>query len=617
VLGFKQTWFEGRDRTWEILLHRPLSRIRVFAAKSAAGVTLYSGAFLLPFAGAVVVTALAPFPAPYCIEYALPGFIDWFGGIAWYFAGMTLGLRAARRHWWRLLLLTIPATASLGTFAFEMTTWQVLLAYALSIAWMAICAWGGMKALGNERIPSRVARVCAALALCWAVIVAYGWFSSTLHLVPSEAKSSSRTEPNDQVFLKTDGGFAMVDWHGREFDFFGRTLEKREVHAIDPRWAPAYEVASTRYFSSLPGVVALRNSRQLVDELPWVRDESGQSIGAWYYLHHREEFQLFGPNGIRLTTVRVGPAMAECHDQPTQVRWGDARLTGLPQGLFDFDPATGSLHCLFAPEPGESLIAFGSFRSNRRKPQTDTREDDEAPGDHLVVTDRRVVVNLQHGSNAIYTFLAPLRFVGAELARHPDGRLLVWTIPQRAGVSGRLLEFGRDGSIERDREIPGSVRGLAHAQYHADYLPYAAALVPPVFVGAVAFLGTTTFQGDGSSSEIRHVTSRLVCRVLLVSGAGVWFGALGILMLMVWVGYTLREGKSWLGVAALAGPPAWLLFVCLDPCQRGQPCGRCHRRFSLVRTACTHCGTPMARPSLDGTEIFDSSSPPLTTETTP
>lgn len=617
MLGFKQTWFEGRDRTWELLFHRPLSRFRVFAAKSSAGLALYTSAFVLPLAGAVAVTALAPYPAPYCIEYALPGFTDWFGGIAWYFAGMALGLRAARRHWWRLLLLIIPATASLGTFAFEVSLWQAFLAYALAIAWMAICAWGGFRALGDERIPSRAARVCAALAMCWAVIVAYGWLSTALHLVPSEARSYSRTEPNDQVFLKTDGGFAMVDWQGREFDFFGRTLAERKVDARHRHWAPEYEVTNAYSYGILPRATQLRNTGGLVDEQPRISDERGRSVGFWFYVHRSEEFQLFRPDGVRLATVGVRRVLSECRDQPAQTRWHDARLVVLPQGAFDFEPYTGSLRCLFAPEPSETLLAHGALQSNRSKKQDYSSKDEEPPGDRLVVTDRRVIVNLPNASNAIYTFRAPLRSVDAEVARHPDGRLLVWTIPQRAGISGHLIEFRGDGSIERDREIPGSVRGLAHAEYRADCLPKAGVLLPPALVGAITVLGTTSFQGDGSTSEIRRVSSDLTIRMLLVSAASVWFGVFGILLLMVWVGYTLREGISWLAVAVLTGPPAWLLFVCLDPYQHGQRCARCQRRFILTRAACTHCGAPIARPATDGTEIFDSCSPTLTTETTP
>ena len=103
LLGWLQIRAEKHGDLWAFLIHRPITRTRIFAAKLLAGLCLYSLAAGLPML-ALVILVWTPGHVATPFEWAmvLPCVTLFLCGILCYFAGMLTGLRQARRPFGRL-----------------------------------------------------------------------------------------------------------------------------------------------------------------------------------------------------------------------------------------------------------------------------------------------------------------------------------------------------------------------------------------------------------------------------------------------------------------------------------------------------------------------------------
>src|SRR5690349_13346292 len=82
ALGFLQVFSEGHGDKRSLLLHRPLSRSRIFLAKALAGVGLYLLALGIPFVCLEAWLATpGHMPAPYHWRTGLPWLADLISGL--------------------------------------------------------------------------------------------------------------------------------------------------------------------------------------------------------------------------------------------------------------------------------------------------------------------------------------------------------------------------------------------------------------------------------------------------------------------------------------------------------------------------------------------------------
>jgi hypothetical protein len=101
------------------LLHRPMSRSRIFLGKVLAGVSLYLLALGICFACAVGLAATSGHvAAPFSWPMVLPLLADIFAGLVYYFAGMLTAQREAR--WYGSRCLGLGAA-----FGCSMVVWTV------------------------------------------------------------------------------------------------------------------------------------------------------------------------------------------------------------------------------------------------------------------------------------------------------------------------------------------------------------------------------------------------------------------------------------------------------------------------------------------------------------
>ena len=112
ALGIRQTAWELGQGTYFFLLHRPISRSRIFALKLLIGAALamtFSAAFILIYAW----WAMTPGHVAAPIEWSMtqPAWIRWIGVLPLYIGAFLSGIRPGRWFGTRL----VPLVAGIGT----------------------------------------------------------------------------------------------------------------------------------------------------------------------------------------------------------------------------------------------------------------------------------------------------------------------------------------------------------------------------------------------------------------------------------------------------------------------------------------------------------------------
>jgi hypothetical protein len=172
-LGWLQARNEAHPDLWAFLVQRPVTRTEIFRAKTAAGLCLYFfGAGLPLIVFLVVVVWPGHIAAPFEWAMALPLFSIFLTGPAYYFAGMSAGLRRARWYASRSLGLALAIPASLGVFNLN-GFWQALIVTAIAVVILAAAVWGCYQSGGHYRgqpAAGRLGLIAAMAAGCGVVL---------------------------------------------------------------------------------------------------------------------------------------------------------------------------------------------------------------------------------------------------------------------------------------------------------------------------------------------------------------------------------------------------------------------------------------------------------------
>jgi hypothetical protein len=134
LLGIKQTWWDDLRGTYYYLLHRPISRSRLFLTKIAVGVAIVQSI------GAAIILIYAAWAAtpgthasPFFWAMTLPAWQAWLAMPVVYLGGVLCGLRPARWYASRLL----PLVACIGVAALLAVLpymWTTLAGTAIALA---------------------------------------------------------------------------------------------------------------------------------------------------------------------------------------------------------------------------------------------------------------------------------------------------------------------------------------------------------------------------------------------------------------------------------------------------------------------------------------------------
>ncbi|HKB39406.1 MAG TPA: hypothetical protein VKD72_23415, partial [Gemmataceae bacterium] len=163
ALGFLQVYFESQGDKRSLLLHRPISRSRIFLSKAIAGVGLYLLALGIPFACVVGLSATpGHLPQPFSWPMALPLAADVLTGLVYYFAGMLTAQREARWYGSRCLGLAAGLCCSYLVWLLP-EFWHALLAVVTLGGVVAVAAWGSFMTGGAYAPQPRLAKIALAV----------------------------------------------------------------------------------------------------------------------------------------------------------------------------------------------------------------------------------------------------------------------------------------------------------------------------------------------------------------------------------------------------------------------------------------------------------------------
>lgn len=188
ALGWLQIHHERPRDLWAFLVHRPISRTRIFFAKVVAGLLLYAVSIGLPMLGYIIwVQIPGHVGAPFEWAMVLPDWGCFLLGIVWYFAAMLTSLSRARWYASRGLGLAaaFPLHAAVLSLPGLAIYCQFHVALLLQATLLATAVWGSIHAEGSCRGQPVAAKAALATVLACGsttlIILAIMFLSSVLH----------------------------------------------------------------------------------------------------------------------------------------------------------------------------------------------------------------------------------------------------------------------------------------------------------------------------------------------------------------------------------------------------------------------------------------------------
>jgi hypothetical protein len=630
ALGFLQVLFEARGDQRALLLHRPVSRSRIFLAKVIAGAGVYLLAQGIPFVFVQLWMATpGHMAAPYHSRAALPWLADILGGLVYYFAGMLTAQREARWYGSRGLglasaLLCTALVWSLPQF------WQALLTVGLFGTMLGLAAWGSFLAGGTYAPQPRAARVALAGTLLAGLFVV----SFVAKLAAGQWYHSGRVEY--EYRLDRQGRVLLIPWkegvgpiepatdlegevppdlRGRRVD--RNLLEEIQAPVVSMGWAThrSYRNPGRLY------VEFENDSKPGREEWFYVPDQ-GRLLGYDGLFH--QFLGSFGPDGFAPAGQAPGERFAgELRYLTRMWRAIPPPYLTFPGGVYDVDFARRTVRALFTPAEGETVLWATPWRDLREKATL-----------AIVNTDRSVHILTEAGEPVVSVPLVHdaggrrLRSVG----RLQDPERFVFRYgptqfvpPEEFGtVSDFLLEYdgaGREIARQTLPRLPAVEPSAAEALFGLG--------TPPT--EAVTLIGTSwALRREARATGCREEWLLLDLLELWITfiplpvwradlGSGLFFGftglallsaaasALGCFLLARRHAFSRARCAGWLLAGLLFGWVGLVLMLALLDWPARVRCPSCGRPRRVDRDLCEHCGSAHAAPARDGTEVFEES----------
>jgi hypothetical protein len=631
ALGFLQVVFESRGDQRAMLLHRPISRFRIFLSKAVAGVGLYLLALGIPLTGAVLWSA-APghMDKPFHPAMALPWVADVLAGVVYYFAGMLTAQREARWYGSRGLPFAAALLCSFLVWALP-EFWQALLAIGLSAALVATAAWGSFRTGGAYAPQPRLARVCLVVTLLAGLLVAG---------IVGKLAVGAWFDTNERSYYTLDRQGRLLIVHQqpgqdtRVSDLEGRTPRQLAGKQIDPNVlreieAPLSPVAFPKFDSYRhPARFMIRYQHESIPpgERWYYVPPEGILVG--YDLQTKRLIGRVGPDGFVGPGERPRERFQGRPFYPDDVfDAGSCFFLDGPDAVYTVDLGRRRIWKVFTPTEGQTVQWVLPWRDVSGKRTL-----------AFICTDRSVQVVDEAGRTVFAAPLlddvhqpGPLRIARLENPR----RFAIWYEPVldqgvEAGktLPGELVEYDPAGREVARRPVPP--RPLARP---ADAQALFGLAMSPAEAAALS-AGTRDIISLGGSYREQKVRPLVVMLVMVsnyfIPGAGWHSGAdrgqvlafegliLVSALLCALLCFLLARSHAfswarcvgWTLGGLLFGPAGLLLLLAVEEWPARIACPGCGKRRVVSRDTCEHCGARHAVPAADGTEVFEQSAAP-------
>ena len=589
LLGFLQVFRESRGDRWALLVHRPLSRSRIFLAKTVTGLALYLVAVSLPFSLlAAWVATPGHVPEPFSPRMVLPGLALIAAGPAYYFAGALTARREARWYGSRALGVAGAFLASVATALPYF--WMALVSSALVTGVLALAAWGSFVAGGRYGPQPRSARTALGATLLSAItlIIGVGVPLLAIWLFPRDRSRYTYTyhtvDRQGRVLRVTLGaGSRIVEVTGPE----GEPIDDYEgVQSLDEHLSPGAGLSIDRpegsmeagyhYWRSL-GIVEITRFRE-----GWFFVEDERLIHV-YEARTGRRIGYVGPEQLRVAPEKPRTRFPESVIPRRLDRSG---VLVFREAVYHVVPEERRLAKIFSTAPDDPVVDAGEFRG-------------DAAGELAVATRSRIHVVSTAGAPIVSVERAEGTREWLRVIRLDGDRYALWYNESPHGLSsGEKTLFqvvSRDGTVESERLVSGLV-----PRRPDDAGPDIAAglAMPILFHALVATVDAWWLSGDLATA------GRIFFRV--------WPLILVLAAICAWAAQTLagRLGSSprrrvlWAGLGFLLGVPGLLTLACLEERPAREACASCGRARLVSRGTCERCGSGWPAPVPDGTEIF-------------
>jgi hypothetical protein len=640
VLGFLQLFPESRGDKRSLLLHRPLSRSRIFLGKVIAGMGLYLLALGIPLACTVGLAATPGHVAePFRWPMVLPWLADTVTGLVYYFAGMLTAQREARWYGSRCLGLAAGLFCSILVWTVP-EFWQALLAIGIMAGVVAVAAWSSFSAGGAYGPQPRLARI--ALAVTFLTGLSALGFTGKFFL-------GRHLEPGTRNAYLLDRHGRVLDLHDKDGEVQSVTdLEgeappelqgvRLDLHTVQENTAPEARADPTRmrtYRSYNRALVKYGNPTKPGNEIWWYVADEGQLLG--YDLISKRLIGRIGPDGF-------APPGAQPRERFTGRLYHVCRFPealaydylAFPGGVYAVDFRKRTVQTIFVPAVGETVLWA-------------SRCEDEKHHWSLafVGTDQGIRAVDEAGTRV---FAAPLTFDPGRYRVRCAGRLedsghyWVWFEPQWylasdvfATAPACVVQYDAAGSEVSRQAVPPRPGRPGDARQPdprwlvfepSSFVAVAGLFTSPAELAVLAgtkqallwdarskggteapqllpvvFFATQFFLPSVGSAPRTPTGLAVGFAVLMLLSAVAC--ALACLLLARRCAFSPVRCLGWTLCGLLGGPTGLLLMLALQEWPARVGCPKCGRPRVVTRDTCEHCGAAHATPAPDGTEIFE------------
>lgn len=629
VLGFLQVFFESDGDKRSLLLHRPMSRSRIFLGKAFVGVGLYLLAMGIPFASYVAWVATPGHVAePFRWQMALPGLADILTGVAYYFAGMLVALREARWYASRGLPLVAALLCSLFVWVLP-EFWHAVLAIVILGAPLAVAAWGSFLTGGAFAPLPRLSKVALAVT-CVTALLALGvvvkpfvWLPMHFIGLPTPRANITRYKLDREgrvliVRFRQGEIESLTDLEGRDPPLLkGKPLS---FYALQDMCAPFSANVSPRFQSYRnPGrfYTGCENNTSRDGERWFYVSDQGLLVG--YDVRSRHVIGSCGPAGF-VPAGQQPAALFEGEPYQDSFMWQTkpADRLSFPGGVYLVDFGSRTVRKLYSPAEGETVLGAVPAAGEGR---TFVLTDKSARVIHRLGTtlftapfvvdpDNYGVVRVAQLKNPERWVVRyePSWFLGSEWGNVTPGRLVEYDPAGREVARATLpptpvLEMSSEQALLGLVTPPAEAALLTWATEHS---LAAARQNGGKEVQPLLFFLVVPGQSFNPLGEVGAAADRgtiLAYRGLILLSALVC--ALACFLLARRYSFSLAGRLAWSLCGLLFGPAGLLLMLAVQDWPARVACPKCDKPRVVTRDACEHCGVPHAPPAPDGTEIFD------------
>jgi hypothetical protein len=617
ALGFLQVLPELKRDRWAALLHRPMSRGRLFWGKAMAGVLLYGLAAGVPFLTAVWhVATPGNFGTPFVPAMVRPGLADVAAGLTYYFAALLVALQGGT------LLRAIPILAAIHVsfVVIDEDLFRVALEAAAAMSFvLCLAGWGAIHARDSLRDRPWLA------SLAFLVTVFYG----ACGLGDLARKAGSMA---GRIDAHPYGGWEVLD-NGvpARLDYVNSVLVSTTgpdgQPFTDPKYRPdrvrSYTLGTNtagNYIGDSHGFRVRRDDDSYRESATYLYSLSPYDhprFEQWFYLRREHQyvgmlpaekkaFARLGTNGFAPPEARV-PGFAD--DVRSDLIGGDILLIAAPDSLRLALLARREIVPVALPAPGP---IYGTC--------------------HTWATTPTGVVNFQ--GVALGTGMAVYKAdgqVAAMLPYHYDvdrwGRISLGVLKT---MDRFVLQYEPSQWIDRkiQQAMPRYVETLdAQGNVLAAYTlqpppPYVESrtwvgIIAPRLQSPAFFFGEMLYRRAGAalgSDRLREALDKQLGRNF---NDTFHFGCAIVIVALVLAAITffwarraqlpLRRAWAWAVAVLVLGLPGFILFWLAGERPRTVPCPACHRLRRIEGEKCAHCEAAWPPHPADDTAILDRS----------